>query len=219
MRAIKWPMIVGIVVLGCLPTGTCFAETVEQMVRAGAARIVPQYKGVFTSPAKRVPTILTVDGPIIGNGDVGVVISGPPEAQRFWISKNDFWKAKPNWPFSMPCVIGWIDIKLPQFEGASYRVEQILYEGQIQSVFKKEDVSIKIRTWVAATENLLVIELVGDGGWLGEERFTELNVDVWLTPKSGNGSEIACGPIKEGYWAKNIANIIRVTPAIHSRLP
>ncbi len=201
MRAKKWPMIVAVIVLGCLPAGTCCAETVGQIVRDEAARIVPQYKGVFTSPPKRVPTTLTVDGPIIGNGDVGVVISGSPEAQRFWISKNDFWKAKPHWPFSMPCVIGWIDVKLPQFEDASYSVEQILYEGQIQSVFKKEDVTIKMRTWVAATENLLVVELVGDGGWLGEERFMELNVDVLLTPKSGNNSEIACGPIKDGYWA------------------
>ena len=190
-----------VVYLGCFFIGKCCAENPDQVVRTESARIVSQYKGIFTSPPQRVPTILTVDGPILGNGDVGVVIGGEPQAQRFWISKNDFWKAKPLYPNSMPCVIGWIDIKLPQFDGASYRVEQNIFEGETLSVFKKGDVTIKIRSWVAATENLLVIELVGGEGWLGEERFMELNVDVLLTPKSGHNSEIACGPIKDGYWA------------------
>ena len=31
------------------------------------------------------------DGPLLGNGDVGVVLAGPPEAQVFYIGKNDFW--------------------------------------------------------------------------------------------------------------------------------
>ncbi len=200
MRAKEWLKVVPVFSLVCFITGICFAQMVEQRVRTEASRIVSQYKGVFTSPPERVPTVRTVDGPIIGNGDVGVVIGGPPEAQRFWISKNDFWKSKPGWPNSMPCAIGWIDIKLPQFEGASYYVEQNLYGGHAQSLFKKGDVTLKIRSWVAATENLLVIELVGDGGWVGEDHTLELNVDARLTPKSGNNSVIACEPIKDGYW-------------------
>ncbi|MFC1738530.1 glycoside hydrolase family 95-like protein [Planctomycetota bacterium] len=193
--------LIAVIVVIFLLMGTCWAGMLDQMVKTESERIIAQYKGVFTSPPERVPTTRTVDGPIIGNGDVGVVIGGPPEAQRFWISKNDFWKAKPHWPYSMPCAIGWIDVKLPQFVDASYLVEQIIYEGETQSIFKKGDVSIKIRSWVAATENLLVIELVGDGGWMGEDHFLELNVDARLTPMSGNSSEIASGPIKDGYWA------------------
>ncbi len=187
--------------LACLLPGKCYAENLDQVVRTESARIVPQYKGIFTSPPERVPTTKTVDGPILGNGDVGVVVSGPPEAQRFWISKNDFWKAKPHWPYSMPCVIGWIDIKLPQFGGASYEVEQVLYEGETHSVFRKGDVTLEMRSWVAATENLLVIELVSDGGWFDEVRGLQLYVNVSLTPKTGNGSKVVCEPIKDGYWA------------------
>ncbi len=204
------------VVLSVLLTGTCYARTIDEMIRDESARIVSKYKGVFKSPPKKIPTILTVDGPIMGNGDVGVVISGKPESQRYWISKCDFWKSKTGWPNSKPCVFGWIDIKLPQFEDASYKddywqtrkfrdtyynVEQDIYNAETRSVFKKDDVTINIRSWVAASENLLVIELVGDGGWLGEERNIELVVDITLTPKTGNDSEIASGPIKDGYWA------------------
>ena len=191
---------VAALVLSSIFTGTNHANA-EQTLAAEAARIVSQYKGVFTTPPARVPTTLTVDGPILGNGDVGVVISGKPEAQRFWISKNDFWKSEPGWPNCMPCVIGWIDIKLPQFGDASYQVEQIIHDGEVQSVFTKGDVTLKMRTWVAATENLLVIELVGDGGWIGEDHTPELNVDVTLTPKTGNDSESVCAPIEDGYLA------------------
>ncbi len=200
MRMKKWLKVVAVTSLVCSITGICFAQMLDQRIRTEASRIVSQYKGVFTAPPERVPTVRTVDGPIIGNGDVGVAIGGPPEAQRFWISKNDFWKSKPGWPYSMPCAIGWIDIKLPQFNGASYYAEQDLYGGHAESLFKKGDVTIKIRSWVAATENLLVIELEGDGGWSGEEQFLELNVDARLAPMSGNGSVIAMQPIEDGYW-------------------
>lgn len=183
-------------------------KPMEETVRKESARIVSQYEGVFTAPPERVPSAKTVDGPIIGNGDVGVVISGPPEAQRFWISKNDFWKAKPHWPNSKPCVVGWIDIKFPQLRGLrrdrlgkAYSVEQRLYDAEVQTTLRRGDVTITIRSWVAATENLLVIELVSDGGWLNEERELELHVDVSLTPKAGNGSKIACEPTVDGYWA------------------
>ena len=197
------------VVLACFITSQSHAKTMEEIVRAESARIVSQYKGVFTKPPSKVPTNLVVDGPILGNGDVGVTISGEPQAQRYWISKNDFWKAKPHWPFSMPCVIGWIDIKFPQLAGtwldhlgkAPYRVEQKLYDGETITTLKRGDVTITLRSWVAATENLLVIEMVSDGGWDNEERDLEVYVDVSLTPKSGNGSEITCRPIEDGYIA------------------
>ncbi|MBJ8193128.1 hypothetical protein JDS79_41040, partial [Bacillus cereus] len=57
-----------------------------------------KYNGIFKEPPRNVPSNNVVDGPIIGNGDVGVVISGLPERQRLWISKVDFWKAKRIWP-------------------------------------------------------------------------------------------------------------------------
>jgi hypothetical protein len=49
---------------------------------------VSQYKAVFDAPPTRVPSRDSVGGPLLGNGDLGAVISGAPEAQRFWISKK-----------------------------------------------------------------------------------------------------------------------------------
>jgi len=55
---------------------------------------VARYKAVFTRPAQKVPTPLVPDGPVAGNGDVGIVVGGKPEFQTIYISKVDFWKAK-----------------------------------------------------------------------------------------------------------------------------
>ena len=39
---------------------------------------------------RRLPSDKHVDGALLGNGDVGIVLTGPPERLRFSISKNDF---------------------------------------------------------------------------------------------------------------------------------
>ena len=48
---------------------------------------------VFNEPPKRTPTRHMPDGPLLGNGDLGVVMSGAANALTFWISKNDFRRA------------------------------------------------------------------------------------------------------------------------------
>ena len=52
-----------------------------------AQKLVSAHKAVFTHPPLRVPSDKHVDGPLLGNGDVGVVFAGPPEHLRLLISK------------------------------------------------------------------------------------------------------------------------------------
>lgn len=40
------------------------------------------YTAAFTAPPRAVPTRGMPDGPLLGNGDVGVVLAGPPEAEK-----------------------------------------------------------------------------------------------------------------------------------------
>ncbi len=67
--------------------------------------VVSRHKGVFTSPPTRVPSKKVTDGILLGNGDMGVVISGDPSEQRFWLSMNDFWKAMRVFPNAGPCLM------------------------------------------------------------------------------------------------------------------
>ena len=127
----------------------------EDEAARNALRIVSQHQGVFTAPPKLVPTDTVVDGPVLGNGDVGVAMAGPPERQSWRIGKNDFWS------FSRRCVItvGGLTMDAAAFAGASYRQEQDLLNAEVRGAFATGDVKLMTRSWAAATENLLVIEL------------------------------------------------------------
>ena len=187
---------------------------------------VSNYKATFSSPPKLVPTRKVVDGPIIGNGDVGVVVSGSPEKQRFWISKNDFWKAKPVYPNAGPRPIGGIEIDIPALQGGSYQVDQILDNGTLVGrfttsigvldrqgdapPFTKAGTTILIRSWVDAFTNLLLIELSVEGepgeGELMRRVFpgetTAAGVDIRLWVQTGDESETSGGNLADGYWIK-----------------
>ena len=84
---------VALIVLAGLVVSACQ----RQEARAAAVpetqdpHIVDQHAAVFTAPPKNVPTGFMADGPLLGNGDMAVVMGGPPEEQQFFIGKNDFW--------------------------------------------------------------------------------------------------------------------------------
>lgn len=154
--------------------------------------VVSRHKGVFTSPPTRVPSEKVTDGILLGNGDMGVVISGDPSEQRFWLSKNDFWKAKRMFPNAGPCLMGGIDISIPDMKGASYYSEQQLYEAQSVSNFSTPQSKVTIKSWVAATDNVLVIEL----SCLGTA--VPVKLDLWV--KTGNESETEHGSNESVKW-------------------
>lgn len=160
--------------------------------RQEIASIVSSHKGIFTSPPSNVPSEKVTDGILLGNGDMGVVISGDPSEQRFWLSKNDFWKAKRMYPNAGPCLMGGIDISIPDLVGASYYSEQQLYEAQSVSTFNTPRSQVTIKSWVAATENLLVIELccLGDA--------VPVKLDLWV--KTGHESVTEHGSNESIKW-------------------
>lgn len=151
-----------------------------------------KYKGIFKELPKNVPSDKVVDGPLIGNGDIGVVISGPPEQQRLWISKTDFWKAKLIYPNGSPCLIGGIDIHIPELSGASYYSEQRLLEAKVVSTFHGDSSTVTTSAWVSATDNVLVVELTCEG------KAVSVALDLWV--QSGNESQTQCGKEVDVTW-------------------
>jgi len=165
-------------VLVCM--GLSFAGPQDRMYQE-TARIVSQYKGVFTSPPVSVPTNKVPDGPLLGNGDVGVVVSGEPELQRFWVSKNDFWFAREgNHLAGGPKLFGGIDIRIIALRGAKYHVEQEVYEPEVVATFTTDKSKVTLRSWLSDSENLLFIELSVKG------KAVSVEADLWA--KSGFGT-------------------------------
>ena len=109
-----------------------------------ALEIVSKYKAVFTqSPAAgcpdrmRTPSNLASFGPLLGNGNVAVTISGQPDVQHFWFSKNDFWRIKSRDDQGYATGIGHMDVNIPELKGATYHIEQDLYTAETKAVFTK----------------------------------------------------------------------------------
>ncbi|MFZ4396845.1 MAG: glycosyl hydrolase family 95 catalytic domain-containing protein [Kiritimatiellia bacterium] len=114
---------------------------------------------VFTRPAGNVPTGYMVDGPLLGNGDIGVVVAGPPEQLRFYIGKNDFWGIRTQ----APMTVGQIELLVPDLAGASYKGECDMRRAYWQGSFGKASTSLTVRAWVDANANRLFIELANAG--------------------------------------------------------
>ena len=120
--------------------------------------VFPKYRATFdqipsATPSKKVP-----DAPITGNGDLGVVFGGIPSTQCFYISKNDFWRAKPGYPDGGTYLPGGLNISIPDLQGSTYYAEQILADGVITATFSKGDHYVFMTAWVASGENLLIVE-------------------------------------------------------------
>jgi alpha-L-fucosidase 2 len=218
-------------------------ESHTASVTREALEKISHQRGVFTKPPVLMPTRKLPDGPLLGNGDLGVAIGGVverqryfglgqpggaqvntqslsvtncPERHRFWISKNDFWKSKSIYPNASPCPIGGIDIHIAALVGGQYLAEQVLENAEVRHTlrtairtedpppFTRAGATIHFRSWVAATENLLVIELTVEGNPADADPFrpTDLvGVDVTLWPMTGNEAETATGNLPDGYWA------------------
>ncbi len=144
-------------------------------------RIIAPCKSVWTSPPSRIPSGVSVDSPLLGNGDLAVTFAGLPERQEFYIAKNDFWKLKSQYGKAGPRPLAKLDVVVPSLQGAEYRVEMSYYDPAAEANFKKDDVGLRMRCWAAATASVLVVELSAAG--------KPLDVTVTLSPFEGNGSQ------------------------------
>lgn len=160
--------------------------------KKGEQLAVSQYKGVFTSPPVHIPTGKTPDGPISGNGDVGIVYSGTPDAQRFYFSKNDFWKSKPGYPDGGVFLPGGLDIQVDALKGASYYAEQALENATLHMNFKTANADYKLNSWVAAGDNIVILEFESSGNPY------EVKLNLWS--QTGNESINESGKEGKIYW-------------------
>jgi len=161
----------------------CPAQAGKDM-QAEAERIVSQYKTVMQQPPGRVPSRDTVDGPLLGNGDLGAVIGGKPEAQRFWISKNNFWRLIDGHRTGGPRLFGGLEVNIPALAGATYLTEQDLYTAITTSKFTKGDIVVVMRSIISATADVLLVELSATGGPV------EVDTRMWAAPGRGSKEDV-----------------------------
>jgi hypothetical protein len=122
--------------------------TSAQAAQAAEPPTVAKHVAIFDKPPQHVPTQGMVDGPLLGNGDVGVVLAGPPEAQQFHVGKNDFWRRHD----ASVMAVGSIRLDAPALAGVSYRQEQDMAHGEVRGTFSnsKDLLMVQTRSWVSA---------------------------------------------------------------------
>jgi hypothetical protein len=128
---------------------------------------------------------MATDAPLLGNGDLAAAIGGPPEGQCYWIAKNDFWKLRSQFGLSGVRMFGTLRLSAPQMQGASYLVEQDLQSAFTQSTFSTGSRTLHLRSWVAATANVLVVELGAQGA--------PVRISLSLQPGTGPDSTTEAG--------------------------
>ena len=119
----------------------------------------------ITTPPTQVPGVNVstnglnlTDGPVLGNGHVTAAIGGTAAEQTYTITTTDFYNQ------TLPKIIGSVSVVTPGFDsGASYLQQQDPALGEVRSIFSEGSQSLKIRSIVAATANLLVIQLTNTG--------------------------------------------------------
>ncbi|HVI43754.1 MAG TPA: hypothetical protein VM802_02740 [Chitinophaga sp.] len=148
----------GIYTLGCF---LLYSNDVTAQI--SAAQIVGRHTTVFNAPPSRIPNNTAVDAPLLGNGSCAAAIGGPPEQQQYFLARNDFWRLKSGYNESFPALPGKLQVSIPSLQGASYHVEQKLLDAVTYSSFEKADIQVKMNSWVAATQDLLIVEISNSG--------------------------------------------------------
>ena len=183
-------------------------------LHAAELAVVARHKAVFTKPPEKIPSRMHPhDAPILGNGDLTVAFAGKPEFPQFWIAANDFWEFRAPDRGGAPKPLGRLIFEAPAMAGASYRVEQDFLTATTTGRFAKDGHALVIRAWVAATENLLLVELSAENNPLevrlsfhfpGDESLGAEKVTESKPPNAYKRSAKDPAPVEETGWTGDV---------------
>ena len=119
-------------------------------------------------------------GPLMGNGDVGVMLSGPAEDLTFYIGKNDSWGRLSQ----SVMAVGQMRIMTPALGGATLKTAVDMQHAELCGEYVKGNAALTSRSWIDANRNLLCVELSNTG-----------TVQLAMTLQNINGSDLVeCTP-------------------------
>jgi uncharacterized protein (TIGR02145 family) len=153
--------------------------------------------GIYEGVNNNIVTSGLPDGPLLGNGKVGVAGACDRTWGRFYITTTDFWTGVHL--NAIPLPIGGVNIIAEGLKGRGIRQEQKIREAEILTVLG--DGKLKIRTWVSATNNLVISEIISEGS-----DKTDIRVETWT--HMTNTSKY---PVSSGIMENNIGWASRET--------
>lgn len=151
----------------------------------------PAFKNNWTNSPSHIPNDVSVDAPLMGNGDITMCVGYVPDRLRFYLSKNDFWRLKSQADnLSGPRIVAFADINLNNFTNDTFLAEQNLCDGVTTCTFSKS--RLKVKSWVSATDNIIFIELEGGK--------TTVDLSIDLTAPYNHQAILKTGQDKNISW-------------------
>lgn len=121
---------------------------------------VPACKNTWKKAPSHIPNNVSIDAPLMGNGDITMSVGSAGDGLRYYLSKNDFWRLRSQADnLSGPRVVGFLDIHIDSFDKADFTAEQLLRNGVTTCHLEKGNRRVGLKSWVSATENLIFIEI------------------------------------------------------------
>lgn len=159
-------------------------EYVKKLVEKGTV--------VMNTATVHTPSTRAVDGPVMGNGDVGVVMRTEEDGYVFLFGKNDFWRQpqlymteeqQKEMLLQETCrrtggriiPAGWLRLQFAGLRQTKFHMEQSIYDAQIKTRVQFENGVLHMNSWMCATQNTFVIELDNHTG-------EDVKVDLSVMP-------------------------------------
>lgn len=181
-----------------VPYSSVSAEDADEW--AYVQEIVGQYAGRWSAPPTNVVTGNMTSGPILGNGDLGVVMGGDQNMQTYYISKSDFWAlTKEDNSDGTPKAIGGLNIKNSSPSGAesNYSAEQDILNAEISSDLPFGGAPVRTRAWVSADSNELIVEITP----VNSKQPVNVTAQLWSkSDNNENGYVTSAGAEEETVW-------------------
>jgi alpha-L-fucosidase 2 len=185
------------------------------MEHADLFELLDTLTGVYEAPPLKLVQGGFTDGALLGNGDVGIAIGGDHQTLAYYFGKNDFWTDdaalnQDGHRFNgvRPIMVAGIDLRIGRDGGTPYGMQQDIRQAEVRTSLSIDRSTVSASSWLAATENLLVIDLKSSGDealpvtmelWCpGADAFPAKR---WDTLHIQNGTYHAdCGIHRESGW-------------------
>jgi len=150
-------------------------------------------KNNWLKPPARIPNDVSIDAPLMGNGDIIMSVGYKGDGLRYYLSKNDFWRLRSQANgLSGPRVAGFVDIKIDGFNNAGFSADQLISNGITTCLLNNNSQKIEAKSWVSATDNLIFIELTAID--------KTARVSIKLTAPKNRQAALKTGEIKNIHW-------------------
>jgi hypothetical protein len=145
-----------LVALAGMGKGT-LGQTIPDVTVTGPALAANVHGGYSSVSTPSSPTV--VNAPVVGNGDMALMIGGPSTSLSFCVGKSDFWGVQHG--VIMP--VGSLVLSASALSGSSYSLVQNVGAATVTGSFTSGGSGLGLNTWIAASQNTAFIQLTNTG--------------------------------------------------------